>query len=503
MQKLDLQTLESKLWSCANILRGKLDSAVYKDYIIGLMFLKRICDEFEYEREQLKIKYANLPEGAVDKMLENPNLYGSFFVPKSARWNDYKNLNLNIGPILDKAFKAIEDEPKNYELIGVLTTTNYNDKDKVPDEKLVQLMQIFDGMNMSSEGLESLDVLGDAYMYLIKMFQDDSGKKGGEFFTPNQVKTLIVKLLKPQEGETIYDPTCGSGGFLIETINYLKENNCNHKNVQLYGQENNISTWAMAKLNILMHGVTGATIYKGDTIRNPQNVDGAILKTFDKVMANPPFSLKEWGIEVAENNTYNRFNYGVPPKSYGDLAFVEHMLASLNDKGIMASVVPHGVLFRGGTEGKIREGMLKDDLFEAVIGLPQNLFYGTGIPAAIIVLNHLKTDEHKGKVLFIDASNGFEKNGNKNELKDRNVDDIIVAYEAYIDQEKYASLVKLEEIKDNDYNLNISRYVDTSEEEKEIDINAVIARISARKIEIKVKENELNGYLRELGFESL
>lgn len=503
MVKLDLQTLESKLWGCANILRGKLDSAVYKDYIIGLMFLKRICDEFEYEREQLKLQYANLPADAVEKMLENPNLYGSFFVPKTARWNEYRSLNLNIGPVLDKAFKAIEDEPKNYELIGVLTTTNYNDKEKVPDEKLVQLIQIFDGLNMSSEGLESLDVLGDAYMYLIKMFQDDSGKKGGEFFTPNQVKTLIVKLLKSQEGESIYDPTCGSGGFLIETINYLKENNYNHKNVQLYGQENNISTWAMAKLNILLHGVTGATIYKGDTIRNPQNVEGAILKTFDKVMANPPFSLKEWGIEAAENNTYNRFNYGVPPKSYGDLAFVEHMLASLNDKGIMATVVPHGVLFRSGTEGKIREGMLKDDLFEAVIGLPQNLFYGTGIPAAVIVLNHHKAEEHKGKVLFVDASQGFEKNGNKNQLRNQDVEDILSAYEAYESKDKYANLVSIEIVKENDWNLNISRYVDTSEEEDEIDINAVIGRITSGKNEIEKTENELNSYLNELGFESI
>jgi len=335
------------------------------------------------------------------------------------------------------------------------------------------------------------------------MFQDDSGKKGGEFFTPNQVKTLIVKLLKPKEGESVYDPTCGSGGFLIETINYLRENNSNHKNIQLCGQENNISTWAMAKLNILLHGVTGATIYKGDTIRSPQNVDGAVLKTFDKVMANPPFSLKEWGIEVAENNTYNRFNYGVPPKSYGDLAFVEHMLASLNDKGIMATVVPHGVLFRGGTEGKIRKGMLRDDLFEAVIGLPQNLFYGTGIPAAIIVLNHHKAEEHKGKVLFIDASLGFEKNGNKNQLRDNDVEKIFEAYEGYIDKDKNTKLVCLDLIKENDWNLNISRYVDISEEEDVININEVIGRITNRKKEMEEIEKKLNSYLIELGFDSL
>lgn len=501
--KLDLQTLESKLWSCANVLRSSLDSAVYKDYIIGLMFLKRINDEFLSERNKLQSQYSTLPTEKVEKMLENPGLYNNFFVPKEARWAEYKDLNLNIGPVLDKAFKMIEDEPKNSELIGVLSTTNYNDKEKVPDEKLVQLMQIFDSIELSNDSLESPDVLGDAYMYLIKMFQDSSGKKGGEFFTPNEVKQLIVRLLKPSEGDSVYDPTCGSGGFLIETIAYLKEQNKNYKDIQLYGQENNISTWAMAKLNILMHGVKGATIYKGDTIRNPLNLNGTSLKTFDKVMANPPFSLKEWGVDVAEKNTYNRFNYGVPPKSYGDFAFVEHMLASLNSNGIMATVIPHGILFRGGAEGKIRKAMLQDDLFEAIIGLPQNLFYGTGIPAAIIVLNHHKAEQHKGKVLFIDASQGFEKAGNKNQLRQQDVDDIVAAYEAYEDKEKYASIVDMKTIEENDYNLNISRYVDTSEEEEEIDINAVIERISARKKEIEETEKQLNVYLKELGFESL
>lgn len=503
IMKLDLQTLESKLWSCANVLRSSLDSAVYKDYIIGLMFLKRINDEFEVERNKIKDQYKNLSEDKLNLILENPNIYHTFFVPKEARWEKYCTLNINIGPVLDKAFRSIEDHPSNQELNGVLTTTNYNDKDKVPDEKLVQLLQIFDSINLSNDNMESADVLGDAYMYLIKMFQDSSGKKGGEFFTPNEVKQLIVRLLKPQEGESVYDPTCGSGGFLIETISYLKEQGKDYRNIELYGQENNISTWAMAKLNILMHGVNGATIYKGDTIRNPQNVEDSRLKTFDKVMANPPFSLKEWGVEIAEKNTYNRFNYGVPPKSYGDFAFVEHMLASLNGHGIMATVVPHGILFRGGAEGKIREGMLKDDLFEAVIGLPQNLFYGTGIPAAIIVLNHHKAEEHKGKVLFIDASQGFDKIGNKNQLRDLDVKKILEAYEAYEHKNHYAALVDMETIKENEYNLNISRYVDTNEEEEEIDINEVIGRISARKKEIKETEAQLNVYLKELGFECL
>lgn len=501
MVKLDLQTLESKLWSCANVLRSTLDSAVYKDYIIGLMFLKRINDEFNSEREKIKTQFSNMSEDKLSIILENPKLYHSFFVPKESRWENYSTLNINIGPVLDKAFRAIEEHPNNVELEGVLTTTNYNDKDKVPDEKLVQLLQIFDSINLSNDDMESLDVLGDAYMYLIKMFQDSSGKKGGEFFTPNQVKQLIVKLLKPEEEDSVYDPTCGSGGFLIETINYLKEQGKNHRNIQLFGQENNISTWAMAKLNILMHGVTGAKIYKGDTIRNPQNIEGTSLKTFDKIMANPPFSLKEWGIEVAEKNTYNRFNYGVPPKSYGDFAFVEHMLASLNGTGIMATVVPHGVLFRGGAEGKIRKGMLQDDLFEAIIGLPQNLFYGTGIPAAIIVLNHHKVEKRKRKVLFIDASQSFDKVKTMNVLKVEDMNHVVEVFTGFLEQDKFSRVVSINEIEENDFNLNISRYIDSTEAEQEIDINEVVLNIAKNKTVLLETEAKVDEVLKTLGYQ--
>lgn len=499
--KLDIQTLESKLWSCANVLRSSLDSAVYKDYIIGLMFLKRINDEFEVERNKIKEQYKNLPEDKLSVILENSKLYHTFFVPEDARWEKYNTLNINIGPVLDKAFRSIEDHPNNLELNGVLTTTNYNDKDKVPDEKLVQLLQIFDSLDLSNDNMESPDVLGDAYMYLIKMFQDSSGKKGGEFFTPNEVKQLIVRLLKPEEGESVYDPTCGSGGFLIETITYLKEQGKNYRNIELYGQENNISTWAMAKLNILLHGVKGATIYKGDTIRNPQNIEDSRLKTFDKVMANPPFSLKEWGVEVAEKNTYNRFNYGVPPKSYGDFAFVEHMLSSLDGHGTMATVVPHGILFRGGAEGKIREGMIRDDLFEAIIGLPQNLFYGTGIPAAIIVLNHHKAEERTGKILFIDASQGFDRAKTMNVLRTEDINKIDSIFTEYREEEKYSVIVTYEQIKENAFNLNISRYIDKSEDFEEIDIEETLNSIRENESALEKSKLELKRVLEEIGYE--
>jgi type I restriction enzyme M protein len=494
--KLNLQQLETKLWDCANVLRGSLSSAQYMDYIFGMMFLKRMNDQFNIEQEKIKAEKADLPEAFLDELLEDASSYHTFFVPKQARWE-------NIGPELDKAFHAIEDEPKNSELVGVLTTVNYNDKERVPDAKLNQLLQIFDSMNLSNEGLETPDIMGDAYMYLLKQFADDGGKKGGEFYTPEEIKELMVRVLQPTETDSIYDPTVGSGGFLINAIEYVKEQGGNHKNVQVYGQEINLSTWAICKLNMLLHEARGAVIYKGDVIREPKNLEGATLKTFDKVIANPPFSLKNWGVESAQNNTYHRFSYGVPPKSYGDLAFVEHMIASLNSKGKMATVVPHGLLFRGGAEGSIRQGILEDDLFEAIIGLPQNLFYGTGIPAAVLVLNKHKPAERKGKVLFIDASNDFAKDGNKNKLRSEDIDAVVKAYDAFETVEKYAEVVTIDQIRENDYNLNISRYVDTTEEEEEVDINAVARRIAERESRLEASREQINEFMRELGFETI
>lgn len=502
MTKLDLQTLEKKLWDSANILRVNLSSAEYKDYIFGLLFLKRMNDQFYLEREKLieEYKNENMDEDTINILIEDASIYDTFFVPKQARWEKLKDLNFNIGPELDKAFKAIEDEPKNSELVGVLTTANYNDKEKVPDSKLNQLLQIFDAMNLSNEGLVNPDILGDAYMYLIKMFADDGGKRGGEFYTPEEVKDVMVRVLQPGETDSIYDPTVGSGGFLINSLNYVKENGGNYRNLQLYGQEVKLSTWAIAKLNMLLHNAKGATIWKGDTITDPKNREGATLMTFDKVIANPPFSLKEWGKEVAETNQYNRFNYGVPPKSYGDFAFVEHMIASMNSKGKMATVVPHGVLFRGGAEGKIRKKMLQDDLFEAIIGLPSNLFYGTGIPAAVIVMNKNKPEEKRDKVLFIEASGGYEKNGNKNKLTKENIEKIVDTYNKYESVEKYAEVIELDEIQENDYNLNIARYVDTTEPEPEVDIEKVVSNIADREEKLTESKEKINEFLEELGF---
>lgn len=505
MSKLTLQELEKTLWDAADILRGELNAAVYKDYIFGLMFLKRMNDQFSIERETKEKEFISQGMDAkeVEMLLEEPTMYETFFVPPAARWDKLKNLTLNIGPELDKAFKAIEDEPKNAELIGVLTTANYNDKERVPDKKLSQLLILFDKHNLAYENLENPDVLGDAYQYLIKQFADDGGTKGGEFYTPREVVKVLVNILKPQEGDRIYDPTVGSGGMLIESMHYIKEHGGNERNVSLFGQEINLSTWAICKMNMLFHFARGADIRKGDTIRNPMHTEGGVLKTFDIILANPPFSLKNWGIDEAQSDAYNRFPYGIPPKSYGDLAFVSHMVASLNQKGRMGTVLPHGVLFRGGTELAIRKGYLKDDLIEAIIGLPTNVFYGTGIPAAIVIINKNKTIEHKDKVLFIDASQGFVKVGNKNKLLEKDIKKIVDAYHNFSDVEKYASVVNLETIKENDYNLNISRYVDTSEEEELVNIEGVLEELKEINGRYHETERRLDAYLRELGYEGV
>lgn len=505
MAKLTLQELESTLWKAADILRGELNAAEYKDYIFDLLFLKRMNDEFNTEREVKKeeLLEQGMPEEEVNELLEDSNIYESFYIPERARWNSLKNLNLNIGPELDKAFKAIEDEPKNVELIGVLTTTNFNDKERVSDKKLSQLLILFDSIQLDAESIENEDVLGDAYQYLIKEFADQGGAKGGEFYTPTEVVRVLVNILKPQEGDRIYDPTVGSGGMLIRSIQYIKEHGGNPKNISLFGQEINLSTWAICKMNMIFHSAKGADIRKGDTIRNPMHLEGGVLKTFDKVFANPPFSLKNWGYEEAQADPYHRFVYGVPPQSYGDLAFVSHMVASLNAKGKLGTVVPHGVLFRGGAEGKIREGFINDDIVETVIGLPSNIFYGTGIPAALLIVNKNKPQDRKGNILFIEASQGFVKDGNKNKLRDEDIENITNAFDEYKDKEKYSAVVPLSKIKENDYNLNISRYVDTSEEEEEIDIELVLQEIRDLKMDIGNTEEKLNGYLEELGFEGI
>ncbi len=335
------------------------------------------------------------------------------------------------------------------------------------------------------------DVIGNTYEYLIAKFASDAGKKGGEFYTPKQVSTLLSKLLAPKAGNRICDPACGSGSLLIRLADEVGD-----RDFALYGQESNGSTWALCRMNMFLHGKDSAQIEWGDTLNNPKLIEADGLKKFDIVVANPPFSLDKWGAESAASDTYNRFHRGTPPKSKGDYAFISHMVeATYESSGKVGVVVPHGVLFRGGAEGRIRQSLIEENLLDAVIGLPANLFFGTGIPAAILLFKRGRTDSD---VLFVDASREFEQGKNQNRLRESDIAKIVETYRAFETVEKYAYRARFEEIKENDFNLNIPRYVDTFEDEEEIDIKAVQAEIVDLERELVEVKSQMDGYLNEL-----
>ena len=497
-EALSVAQLEQYLWSAADILRGSIDSSDYKTYIFGLLFLKRLSDRFEEEAEKL------IAEGVSATVAWTDPDEHQFFVPDRARWDRIQRTATNIGEALNKACAALEEQ--NAALEGVLAGIDYNDERKLGDAKnrdtvLARLVQHFSEVSLRNDRMAEPDLLGRAYEYLIEQFADDAGKKGGEFYTPRMVVKLIVELLAPTERMRICDPTAGSGGMLIECAHHIERQGGNPRNLTLHGQEKNLGTWAICKMNMLLHGLPDARIEKGDTIRDPKLVNEGELLLYDRVIANPPFSLDEWGRDVAEADGYGRFRFGVPPKTKGDLAFVQHMVSVLNATGRLGVVMPHGVLFRGGAEGKIRQGLLQEDLFEAVIGLAPNLFYGTGIPASILVLNRDKPATRKDKVLFIDASGEFEEGSNQNRLRDQDIAHIAGTFHAYDSVEKYARVVPLAEIEQNDWNLNISRFVDTSEEEERIDVAEAVRKLHALEQERAVAEQKMNQYLAELGYD--
>ena len=494
---LSVSQLERYLWSAADILRGSIDSSDYKSYIFGLLFLKRLSDRFEEETEKL------IREGVPEKVVWTDPDEHQFFVPDRARWTTIQQQATNIGETLNKACAALEEQ--NSALEGVLAGIDYNDERKLGDAKnrdtvLARLVQHFSQISLRNDRMAEPDLLGRAYEYLIERFADDAGKKGGEFSTPRMVVKLIVELLAPTERMRVCDPTAGSGGMLIECAHYIGRHGGNPGNLTLHGQEKNLGTWAICKMNILLHGLPDARIEKGDTIRDPKLVDEGELLLYDRVIANPPFSLDEWGRDVAESDGYGRFRFGLPPKAKGDLAFVQHMVAVLNATGRLGVVMPHGVLFRASAEGKIRKGLLQEDLFEAVIGLPPNLFYGTGIPASVLVLNRDKPTVRRSQVLFVDGSGGFEEASNQNRLRDQDIHRIVKTYRAYVDVDKYARVVPLAEIEENGWNLNISRYVDTSEEEERIDVAEAVQSLRRLEQERAEVEATMNQFLRELGY---
>ncbi|MCA3894915.1 type I restriction-modification system subunit M [Vibrio vulnificus] len=546
VEKISLEELKTWLWGSANIMRGTVDSSDFKNYIFGLLFLKRLSDVFDERVEAvMEEEGCNAEEAMALIQEDNPEQ----FVPVYARWNKLIERTENIGEYIDEAFAEIEHQ--NPSLEKVLTAIQFGDKEKLSNELLTRLLRHFNQHKLGNKNLYKADLLGDAYEYLIGKFADDAGKKGGEFYTPHEVVELIVKLIDPQPGHEIYDLTCGCGGMLVESARHIKENYENgtimgKPNCKLYGQEKNLGTWAIAKLNMFLHNLDG-DIKRGDTLVNPLHKDDEGLQTFDRVIANPPFSIKNWweplelngGKIVGDNgkernvkystdlkDPYGRFGLGVAPRTKADLAFVQHMVASTKDDGRIGVVVPHGVLFREGDEGKIRKGMLigngefKGDLIEGVVGLPPALFFNTGIAAAVLIINKDKPAALKNKVIFVDASAEFGEGKAMNFLREVDIKRITTEYskakQTLVDAgektedklselldsvsvDKYLRVVDIAEIKQNDFNLNISRYIDTSEEEEQFDIANILNRLNYIEKEIKQVDANLKTLLDSLG----
>lgn len=474
MAKLTQQELERHLWQAADILRGTVDAGDYKQYIFALLFYRRLCDVWDEEFEKLLAETGDRDEAA------DPDEH-RFHVPSQHRWDALRKRSTQIGQNLNNAFAAIEDA--NLRLKGIFGDVDFANQERFPDAQLEKLLAHFEKHRLRNADVPA-DMLGDAYMYLIKQFAEGSGKKGGEFYTPRQVVRLIVACLDPQPGMSIYDPTGGSGGMLLEAVQHLKEKGQDPKSLALYGQEKNLGTWAIAQINLFLHDIDDAFIAKGDTILNPKRYDPKMrefvdgIGAYDRVMANPPFSEKVWGYEVwSSGDHYGRDKYGCPPKGYGDFAFVQHMIASLKDDGMLGVVVPHGVLFRSGAEGRIREAILRADIVDAVIGLAPNLFYGAGIPAAILVIRKVKPQARRGAVLIINGDATFQAGKAQNTLTDRHVATLAEAFHGYVDIDRLARVVSFSEIEANDFNLNISRYVQTSEDAEPVNVPDAVAKL--------------------------
>ncbi len=491
------------VWAACDSFRGIVDPSIYKDYVLTMLFLKYISDVWQDHYERYQAEYGDEPE-LIDELMKNER----FVLPSSAGFYtlyEHRNEPGN-GERIDQALHAIE-EANITKLYDVFQDISFNSnklgEDKQKNNILRHVLEDFaqPALNLRPSRVGQLDILGDAYEFLIGNFAAMAGKKAGEFYTPPAVSDLMAELLDPQEGDEICDPACGSGSLLMKCGRHIQEHANASKKYALYGQEAIGSTWALAKMNMFLHGQDNHRIEWGDTLRNPKllNTDET-LKHFDVVAANPPFSLEKWGHDEAEHDRHSRFRRGLPPKTKGDYAFILHMIETMKpDTGRMGVVVPHGVLFRGAAEGKIRRKLIEENLLDTVIGLPEKLFFGTGIPAAILLFKKRRADD---TVLFIEASREYQDGKNQNFLRPEDIRKIVQTCHARTSIDKYAYLASFAEIKENDFNLNIPRYVDTFEEEEEIDLMQVRREREQLKAELAVLEVEMDGYLKELGYGS-
>ena len=492
---ITLQDLETHLWEAAVILRGAIDSSDYKTYILALVFYKRLSDLWEEACEAVGEPGDETPPASAVTHLR-------FRLPPGSSWREVRRHRQRVGHHLNAAFQRIE--AANPGLRGLFRDVGFHNRARFPDATWHALLQHFDGFRLRRTDCEA-DLLGQAYEYLIAQFADDAGKKGGEFYTPKQVVRVMVACLKPQEGMTIYDPTCGSGGMLLACIYHLRRAGGDPKTLSLYGQEKNIHTWAISVMNLFLHDIYDASIKRGDTLLDPQHRHGKdssrTLMKFDRVLANPPFSLKGWGHDVwKQGDPFGRDRYGCPAQSYGDLAFVQHMLASLKQGGMLGVVLPHGVLFRGGEEAKIRRGLLQDDLIEAVIGLAPKLFYGTTIPTCILILRKGKPAHRVGRVLFVQGAEERVTNSHQNHLSEANVDRLIRAFHEGRDEARFSRMVAMDEIVTQGYNLGLARYVPVDACVQALDPVAELKAWEALKADREAAEKRMQVQLRELGY---
>ncbi len=492
---LDIGTLSGHLWEAANILRGPVDAADFKTYIFPLLFFKRLSDVYdeEYavalEESGGDVEYAKFPENH------------RFQVPRGCHWKNVRAKSANIGNALQKSMRRIEQLNPDT-LHGIFGDAQWTNKDRLSDALLKDLIEHFSVLNLGNEHCKA-DILGQAYEYLIKKFADLTNKKAGEFYTPRSVVALMVRILAPKAGETIYDPACGTGGMLLEALHYVKEHGGDEHMMlgKLYGQEKNLTTSSIARMNLFLHGAEDFHIERGDTLRLPAYHSSDSLATFDCVIANPPFSLKKWGDDVWVKDPYGRNFAGLPPPKSGDFAWVQHMVKSMSRKtGRMAVVLPHGVLFRMSKEGKIRRKLLEMDILEAVIGLGKNVFYGTNLAPCILVFRDSKPKKHRQKVLFIDASNEFKTGRTQNELLPQHVNNIHRWYKKYQDVTGVCRVIAIDEIRENDFNLSIPRYVEPVLEEETMTMDGAIAKLKESLRAAYSAEDRLKALLEKEGW---